>query len=206
MKSSYLSSLRPSEKRLVVGIAVVFIVVLNFVFVTPHFSDLDNVRFRKQKATDKLAKYQDEIAHMPSFQKQVSSLEKEGGASVPVEDMALHFSSMIQSQAGQSKVLILNNSTITTDTNSPFFLEKSQSISVQGGEPELVDFLYGLGSGESVIRVRDLSLRPDAPRQQLVASVKLVASYQKNPAKTSAPSAPPAAKTAKTANLTTKLP
>jgi len=43
-----------------------------------------------------------------------------------------------------------------------------------------------------MIRVRDLSLRPDPPRQQLVANVKLVASYQKK--STARPAAAPANK------------
>jgi hypothetical protein len=45
-----------------------------------------------------------------------------------------------------------------------------------------VDFLYKLGSGASMIRVRDLELQPDAPHQHLNGNIRLVASYQKNPA------------------------
>jgi hypothetical protein len=33
-----------------------------------------------------------------------------------------------------------------------------------------------------MIRVRDLELQPDAPHQRLTANIRLVASYQKNPA------------------------
>jgi hypothetical protein len=33
-----------------------------------------------------------------------------------------------------------------------------------------------------MIRVRDLELQPDPPHQRLNANIKLVASYQKNPA------------------------
>jgi hypothetical protein len=75
-------------------------------------------------------------------------------------------------------VHIVSGSHINTQTNQ-FFLEKSQSVSVQAGEQQLVDFLYNLGAGNSQIRVRDLSLRPDPARQQLLVQVKLVASYQK---------------------------
>jgi hypothetical protein len=32
-----------------------------------------------------------------------------------------------------------------------------------------------------MIRVRDLELQPDTPRQHLDANIRLVASYQKNP-------------------------
>ena len=54
-----------------------------------------------------------------------------------------------------------------------------------------LDFLYNLGSGNSLIRVRDLQLSPDAPaRQQLGGTVKLVASYQKNLPKRVAPATP----------------
>jgi hypothetical protein len=44
-----------------------------------------------------------------------------------------------------------------------------------------VDFLYKLGSGASMIRVRGLELQPDPPHQHLTANIGLVASYQKNP-------------------------
>ena len=54
------------------------------------------------------------------------------------------------------------------------------NINVQATDEQLVDFLYKLGSGASMIRVRDLELQPDAPHQHLTANIRLVASYQKN--------------------------
>jgi hypothetical protein len=59
-------------------------------------------------------------------------------------------------------------------------VELTQSISLLTKEQQLVDFLYNLGSSNSLIRVRDLTLRTDPPRQNLSANVKLVASYQKS--------------------------
>ncbi len=202
----YLDNLRPMEKRLVVGVAVLFLVVLNFLFITPHFSDLDQVKFRRQKATDKKAKYQAEIGQIPSFERQVKSLASGGGAAnVPLEEQAMHFASAIQAQVGRSGVALINNSTISTDTNSPFYVEKSQSIQVQGGETNLVDFLYSLGTGDSLIRVRDLSLRPDPSHQQLQASIKLVASFQKTtPARPASPASKPATPAANLNVSTTK--
>ena len=85
-------------------------------------------------------------------------------------------------------------------------MELTQPISVQSGEAQLVDFLYNLGSGNSLIRVRDLTLRPDPPRQQLSGTVKLVASYQKNPPKKAAPAASPAPANAKMVTSTAKRP
>ena len=64
-------------------------------------------------------------------------------------------------------------------------------------------------AGDSLIRVRGLTIKPDLPRQQLGASVTLVASYQKKaPAPASAKSSTPASRQtaapAKTATSTAK--
>ncbi len=184
--NSYFANLRPFEKRVVVGVGALFFIVLNMLFVWPRFSDWNVVQNRLWEAQRKLRVYENEIAQLPTYERQVKSLEAEGLA-VPQEDQSHNFASAIQSQAAQSHVNIIQNSKISTRTNQ-FFLESTQSISVQSGEEQLVNFLYSLGSGSSLIRVRDLALRPDASRQQLAANVKLVASYQKKtPAKTSTP-------------------
>jgi Tfp pilus assembly protein PilO len=66
-----------------------------------------------------------------------------------------------------------------THTNE-FFVEQIQNITVSATDEQLVDFLYKLGSDASMIRVRDLELQPDPPRQKLNANVRLIASYQRN--------------------------
>jgi Tfp pilus assembly protein PilO len=82
-----------------------------------------------------------------------------------------------------------------------FFVEQVQNITLTATDGQLVDFLYKLGSGSSMVRVRDLELQPDTVRQHLNANIKLVASYQKKPAapaKAAAPvNAKPSNKTAK---------
>ena len=61
-------------------------------------------------------------------------------------------------------------------------------------EKSLVDFLYSLGVGGSLIRVRSMTLSPDPVRQKLQGSLTLVASYAKKaPPKIAAPVAAPAA-------------
>jgi hypothetical protein len=77
-----------------------------------------------------------------------------------------------------------------SSTNNAFFLELSQTISVLSFEKPLVDFFYNLGAGNSMIRVRSLSMHPDAARQQLSATITLVASYQKKTRTPSASTAP----------------
>lgn len=174
----YWASLRPFEKRVVMAAGVIFFIVLNAWLVWPHFSDMGNVKFRTKVAQDKLANYQAEIAKKPMYLRMVHELEGEGLA-VAAEDQALQFERAVNAQAGQSGVRFMGNpGRIITVTNQ-FFIEKSQNFSVQGGEKELVNFLYNLGSGESLIRVRDLGIRPEPAHHELVGTVKLVASYQK---------------------------
>jgi hypothetical protein len=175
--SSYWQGLRPFEKRVVVGVGALFFVVLNALFVWPHRSDLVAVKSRMEDAKQRLTLFENEIAQKPKYERLVHDLESEGLA-VPPEDQAFQFNNAINLQAGQSGVRIMSNGRLTTTTNQ-FFIEKSQNISLQSGEPQLVDFLYNLGSGNSLIRVRDLDLRPEPNHHELVANVKLVASYQK---------------------------
>jgi hypothetical protein len=61
-----------------------------------------------------------------------------------------------------------------------FFVEQTQNINAVATDEQLVDFLYKLGSGASMVRVRDLELQPDNTRQHLNANIRLVASYQKS--------------------------
>ncbi|MEI6781109.1 MAG: hypothetical protein WCQ21_09345 [Verrucomicrobiota bacterium] len=197
-------NLRPFEKRLVVGVAVVLFLVLNAWFIVPHFSDLGQAQKQRTDALDKIKRWQVEIDQKAVYQRQVKEMENEG-QSVPAEDQQNQFSRAIQMQQAQSGVNITSTSKQTVRTNQ-FFLELAQQVSVQSGEAQLVDFLYNLGSGNSLIRVRDLALRPDPPRQQLSGNVKLVASYQKNLPKKAAPAANPPTAQAKAATSTVKRP
>ena len=159
-------------------------------------SDWDNLSGRLDSAQRKLKLYQDAVKLIPGFQAKVNSLQT-GGEVIPTEDMAINFLRTIQSQSSQSGVNINQYSRQSTHTNDAFFVEQIQNISVSASDDQLVDFLYKLGSGASMIRVRDLVLQPDPQRQHLTANIELVASYQKNPAP--APSAP-----AKTASASSK--
>jgi hypothetical protein len=187
--NTYWSQLRPFEKRVVVGVAVLVFVVVNFWFVFPHFSDWGRVHLRMAEAQRKLEKYENEIHQTERYRSDIGKLQGED-QDVPPEDQALHFASSVQSQAIRAGVNITSTGRLTTRTNDQFFVEQSEILSVQSREQQLVNFLFNLGSDASLIRVRDLSLRPDLGRQQLSASIKLVASYQRNPPKPAAAAAP----------------
>jgi Tfp pilus assembly protein PilO len=175
----YFSQLRPLERRLAIGVLVVVFLVLNYVFVWPHFSDWGNLRRRMDAARQKLKLYQTAIAQTDTYQKQVNSLENQGEF-VALENQGVNMLRTIQSQSTQSRVSIVNTSRQITHTNDAFFVEQVQNIVVLANDEQLVDFLYKLGSGASMIRVRDLELQPDSAKQHLNANIRLVASYQKN--------------------------
>ena len=196
----YFAHLRPLERRLAVGVVVVLILVLNFVFIWPHFSDWSQLKTRLKNARDTLASYQATIAQATNYQAQVKSLEGQGEF-VALEDQAINFMRTIQAQAEASGVGRANYSRSIMHTNDAFFIEQVQNINVVATDQQLVDFLYKLGSGASMIRVRDLELQPDGPRLHLNANIRLVASYQKNPVAPARAAAPadskPLTKTAK---------
>jgi Tfp pilus assembly protein PilO len=175
----FFAQLRPLERRLAVGVLVVLFLVLNFVFVWPHFGDLNKLRFRENDARQKLKLYQTAIAQLAAYETQVKNLENQGEFVAP-EDQAINFMRTIQAQAAASGVGIANYSRSLTHTNE-FFTEQTQNINVIANDGQLVDFLYKLGSGASMVRVRDLELQPDGAHQHLDANIQLIASYQKNP-------------------------
>jgi len=174
----YFAHLRPLERRLAVGVAVILILVLNYVFVWPHFSDWGNLRRRGDDARRRLALYQSVITQTPNYQTQVKALEGQGEFVAP-EDQAINFMRAIQSQSAASGVTIVSYSRSTMHTNQ-FFMEQMQNVNAIATDEQLVDFLYKLGSGASMVRVRDLELQPDNVRQHLNANIRLVASYQKS--------------------------
>jgi hypothetical protein len=183
----YWENLRPFEKRVVVGVATMVFAVFNLWFVLPHFSDLAKMKTRMQDARWALGIRQVAIAQAPIHEAEINRLQKEG-ADVPAEDQVLQFQHTVTDEEMKSGVRPGSAGRTITTTNQ-FFLEQSQTITVQSGEQQLVDFLYNLGAGNSLIRVRELQLHPDAQtHQELTATIKIVASFQKNP--TSKPGAP----------------
>lgn len=174
----YLAQLRPLERRLAIGVLVVLFLVLNYVFIWPHFSDWGNLQNRGADARRKLKLYQTAIAQRPAYEAQEKTLG-EAGEVVALEDQSVNMMRAIQGQSAQSGVGIVNTSRQMTRTNDVFFVEQIQNITVLANDKQLVDFLYKLGSGSSTIRVRDLEMQPDAARQNLNGNIRLVASYQK---------------------------
>lgn len=199
----FFAQLRPMERRLAVGVLVVLIIVLNWIFIWPHFSDFGDYHRRKGDAEQKLVSYQTAIKELPKYQDLVHSYEKQGESVAP-DDQALNFLHTVQMQAASSQ-LVVQFGGRNTRTNQ-FFAELSQGITALATDSQLIDFLYKLGSGASMMRVRDLDLQPDAAHQHLNANITLVASYQKKPSAPApaTPAAPAPAAPAPSAPATPK--
>ena len=195
--------LRPFERRLVVVIGIVLFLVLQYFFIWPYFGEVKKSNAQRETALKTLNTYREEIAQTNKFAAGLAKLEGEG-AVVPPDDQTSDLMRTIQSQASQNQVVPQNVSRPFTRTNE-FFLEQSVQVTTLSTEDALLNFLYNLGSANSLIRVRDLTLRPDQTRTKLSATIKLVASYQKKPGVRSA--APPAPTPAPAATATaTKSP
>jgi hypothetical protein len=141
-----------------------------------------------------LKAYQTEVDNIPRYQKQLADLQQ-AGAAVASEDQASKFSITVNNQAALSGVVV-NNSVFgnqrgaSSTKPNQFFDEQRGNITVTTDEKSLVDFLYNLGVGGSLIRVRDMSLNTDGPRQKLMGTITLVASYARKAPPKATPAAP----------------
>ena len=190
--SASFARLSSLERRFIILVLVVIFIVINLLFVLPHFSDLGKIDNRFADANSRSDKYQKEISQISFYETNIKKLEGEG-ASVPQEDQSVSFLTAIQTQAAQSGVHLAANNRQPTRTNQ-FFVELGQAVTTQSGEAQLVDFLYNLGAGSSLIRARALTVRPDQPQQRtgLSATMTLVASFQKKPSSRTTPGSKPA--------------
>ncbi len=194
-------NLRPQERRLVVMAVAVLAVVLHFWFVQPYFREWGQVKAELDKAGRTLKTYQAEIARTNEYEAKRLKLEIQG-SSLPAEQQAQAniLIGRIQAVADQSKLSVGSMAPLghsRTGKTNEFFEEQTISLTVNpSGPQELVDFLYAIGSGDLLVRVKELSVNPDASQTKLMGSMKLVASFQKKTPAAPAPIKPGAAKSA----------
>ena len=177
-------NLRPQEKRLVVIAAAALFVVLNLWFVWPHFKDLRMVERQLAQYEQTLRTYRTELAHTNEYQTRLAQLEEQGTAVLP-ED---RYNTLIATIQNKTIEYGVNSRNITPTPKSArartneFFDEQTLTVDLNPtGPEELIRFLESMATNEMAIRVRELDLRPDPSRTRLQGSMKLVASYQKNP-------------------------
>lgn len=194
----FFARLNSMERRFVLAVIVVVFLIINVLFVWPRFNDWNEMKIRLNKSAKTLSDRQKVITQAELLKPKIAELEREGSM-VPPEDQVGEFQRTLNSQAAESGVEITSSATVRqTGFTNAYFSEQVLSINTVSGESQLVDFLYKLGAGNSLIRVRDMSLNPDVPHYKLISNLKLVASFQKKIAvrstapATNAPAATPA--------------
>jgi hypothetical protein len=190
-------NLRPNERRLVVIVAVVVAAFLYYFLVWPQFGEWNKLRKKRADAELNLNRFAKEIARIPEYQKELEALQRKG-ARVETAAQDIDLQRNVYSIAAASGV----NPGAYTASKAPssggktnaWFEEQAGSIQFVAVETNLVDFLCALSSGDSLIRVSSMTLSPDQPRQRLLATMTLVASYpRKAPPKIPGPASPVAA-------------
>jgi len=191
-------NLKPGERRVVTFVAIGVFILLNAFFVWPEFGKLGKLKQRKLDAQKLYQSYQAEIGNIPRYQKQLNELQ-EAGAAVSSEQQASQMQTTIRNQGALSGVEINRydpqKQTASSAKPNQFFEEQVGTIGVVTEEKALIDFLYNLGVGGSLIRVRTMTLNPDPGRHKLVGNLSLVASYPKRAPAKAAPAAAPGGRT-----------
>jgi len=131
----FFARLNPTERRFVVGVAVVFFLVINIVWVWPHFGDWSATRTRMDVASKKMILFQGGTNLIPSLQKEIDKYQRQGPL-VPSADQALSFVRVIQNQAAMSGVIPESMIPVrqSSSTNNPFFIEQGENITLQSGD------------------------------------------------------------------------
>jgi hypothetical protein len=176
-------NLRPLERRILVGTLTIVLAVVNAVFIWPHHKDWRILLDDWDKAQQTLGAYQAEVNRVPQYQARLAKLEG-AGSGVLAAEQALHLELTVRNQALQSKVTMNSFRPVppsAASSTNAFFDETAAVVTVTTGDTELVDFLLALGTGNSMVRVRDMELHPDPSQFRLAGNITLVASYQKRP-------------------------
>jgi len=176
-------NLRPQERRLVVLSGTMFFVMLNLWFVKPHFRDWRDLGDRLATADSKLKRYQAEVTRLPEYEGKRKELES-AGANVLPAGQSLLLLRAVQSLTSSSHVNVTSWGTPTIvkptgQATNTFIDEWNLTLRLNAGEPAVVDFLYNLGAGNSLIRVGSMELYPGPAATNLEGSLTLVATYQK---------------------------
>lgn len=180
-------NLAPTERRMAIAGLCILGLLFNYWFIWPYFAEWDVMARDRTKLEGQKQIYFKEVSKKSSYEKLLKELEGAGGQVLP-EEQANRVQQGITAAAATNAVNLGRVSpqvaslrmSASKDTN--FFDEQIVIVDLTAKEEGFVNFLYALGSSDSMIRVRDMSrLRLDNSGQNLSASVTFVASFQKKP-------------------------
>jgi hypothetical protein len=179
-------NLTAQERRILGAITLVVIIVLNLLFVWPHFGEWSKINAQlqtdKKTIADEYAAILQDRDPTNGLHKQVDKLAhlaNSTGIENP-QDPQVQLQTTIRAQERKTGVYVQDFNPGAIRTNNIYFEEHSTTISVESQETNLVSFLYNMGNDPAMIRVTRLDLKPaDANRYKLKASMTLSANYAK---------------------------
>jgi hypothetical protein len=182
-------NLTVQERRIVMGIFAVVILVLNYLFVWPRFGEWSRMNKQLIDMRDTMKTYNRFILQdtdpTNGFRKLVAKYARLEGGDVTehtVVDPQVQLMETIRRQASKTGVNVESYNTGSVKTNA-FFEEHSTVISIESQEPQLINFLFNMGNDPAMIRVGKLDLKPaDQNRYRLRGGITLTANYAKQPA------------------------
>lgn len=185
-------NLEPQERRFLLAAGVLVFLVVNYWVVWPYFGEWNKASLEMARLNTKMAAFRTEIARKAGYESRLKALEGAGASGLLKEEEANKVQSTVYAEAALHNIGINRINPGRSSQTNAFFDEQVLGVDVTGGEPDLVGFLFALGSNDSRIRVRDISrLRLDPTQTRLNANITLVASFQRKPA-----TPPPAARAA----------
>jgi type II secretory pathway component PulM len=183
-------NLQPQERRMVLVGIVVVALLLNYWLIWPYVGEHSKVMRELDEVGRVENRYRAETGKTNAYVTRLKDLQTRG-AQVAGDDAANRLQAVINSEASVAGVQLnrVVPSTVAArsgnNQTNQFFDDLQVTVDLVSGENELVNFLYRLGAGDSMVRVRDVSnLRLDPTQTRLQATLTLVASVQK---KASAP-------------------
>jgi len=192
-------NLTVQERRTVVAILTILIIVLNYLFVWPQFGEWKRINKQLEEMRLKIRTDNNFIAKDTGPTGWHALVEKlshlEGTASnlidQPISDPQIQLTETIRLEAGKSKVDVQSYNAGSVKTNE-FFEEHSTAITIVSQEAPLINFLYNMGNDPAMIRVGHLHLKPsDDKRNYLRGEITLTANYSRKAPAAAAPAPPP---------------
>ncbi len=178
-------NLQPQERRMVLVGIVVMALLLNYWLIWPYVGEHTKVVNELDEVGRVEKRYRAETIKTNSYVARLKDLQTRG-AQVAGDDAANRLQQIINSEASVAGVQLnrVVPSTVSArfgnNQTNQFFDDLQVTVDLVSGENELVNFLYRLGAGDSMVRVRDVSnLRLDPTQTRLQATLTLVASVQK---------------------------
>jgi hypothetical protein len=173
--------LRPAERRLLVGVAVLLFIVFNVYFIWPQFKEWGKLKGDIAALTLTRTTYEQERDKLPEYQQKEAELRGRSPA-VPASGIGSQLVKEVQNQASQlgKQFAYIKQIDGAQTERSKFFEEKIVNVRFSSWtDTNVLKLLISLGEGSSVIRIRDLSIKPDPSRMKLTGNATMVASYQK---------------------------